>query len=328
MHRLQNTGRSARAPNGLSTGFIQATNPPSAAWRVGRFAPTPSGDLHIGSLVAAVASAADIKHREGAHRVRIDDIDPPREVPGSTDRILHALVHFALPMDGPVIRQSEHLALYQEALDELIKNQQVFACTCSRKSLQDGQLCVASCHTKLLSVHEPVNEQLKALRGEASVRLNTASLSGSLVIKDEIQPNQYIDDVTKIGTPVIWRKDGYVSYLLATAVDDSNGITDVVRGADLWAETPAQQLVMDLLNRSVPQWAHVPCAVDEQNHKLGKQTRAASVHEADPLVLVQKVWQFLGQAPQVCGSLEEFWHNAAITWDREAVPQVLTQRIE
>jgi len=301
--------------------------------RVGRFAPTPSGDLHIGSLVAAVASAADAKHHLGLHRIRIDDIDPPRVKAGSAERIVSALDHFMVPRDADVLQQSEHLSDYQQALRELIDLGVVFACNCSRKTLKDGVICTAMCRRHVLPSTPNVTQLLHRIHHRSALRLNlnhsavNTLLRTHDVVTDRIQREQHINRAKLHSTPVLWRKDGYVSYLLATAVDDSNGITDVVRGADLWPETLMQQTLMRLLQRPLPQWAHVPCAVDSNDHKLGKQTRSPSIHQENPLPLLQKVWQFLGQTPFECGNLEQFWTGAADHWCISAVPQRTQQRI-
>lgn len=330
MHRLQNAGRSSGAPNRLNVSAAKTPTALPAIKRVGRFAPTPSGDLHIGSLVAAVASAADIKRHGGDHRIRIDDIDPPRLVEGSIDRICQVLPQFGIPIDGEIFRQSDSITRYQQALVELVERDAVFACTCSRKVLKANNVCAADCRNTRLTTNRPIDEQLQQFLGRAAVRLDTDSLTDldGLAVHDEIQSLQSIDDITTLGTPVVWRKDGYVSYMLATAIDDSDDITDVVRGADLWPESAHQQLIMECLKRRVPRWMHVPCAVDHQNNKLGKQTRAPSIHNADPLTLLQKVWRFLGQPTPVCGSLEDFWAHAAATWSLESVPRASAQRID
>jgi len=176
----------------------------------------------------------------------------------------------------------------------------------------------------------PIDQQLKSLRGLASVRwdLQASNINASIDVLDSIQAPITVNPETDLGTPVLWRKDGYVSYLLATSVDDSDGITDVVRGADLWPETPAQHLLMQQLERVPPRWTHVPIAIDDEGLKLGKQTRARSIHEDDPLPLLQKVWRFLGQSPMVCGSLDDFWEKAADQWSLSAVPKVAAQRID
>ena len=297
---------------------------------MGRFAPTPSGDLHFGSLVAAFASAIDCKSLGGQHRIRIDDIDPPRVVDGSADRITQALNDFRVPIDGPICFQSGSIGRYQQALYHLIERDAVFICTCSRKSLGPNSTCVAQCRKNRLTTSTPVHEQLKRLVGYASVRLDSNSLTrlNGFVVYDCIQAPVCVENVVCVGTPVLWRKDGYVSYLLATAIDDSDNITDVVRGADLWQETASQQLLMECLNRPIPRWVHVPCAVDNNQQKLGKQTQAPSINGAEPLILLQKVWRFLGQPPLVCGSLEDFWMNAATAWSLDSVPRELAQQID
>jgi len=169
---------------------------------VGRFAPTPSGDLHIGSLVAAISSAVDIKSNGGQHRVRIDDIDPPRVVKGSADRIIHTLTNFGVPIDGQIIRQSESTARYQQALYELIERDAVFVCSCSRKSLNANNACMALCDKNRLTTEAPIGDQLQQLLGHSSVRLDTKSLLklNGLTIVDEIQPLLCVEDVTTLGT--------------------------------------------------------------------------------------------------------------------------------
>lgn len=176
-----------------------------------------------------------------------------------------------------------------------------------------------------------IQEQLTRYHGKAAIRLDTANAAAQrlapLQVIDRIQADQCITRLDQLGTPVLWRKDGYVSYLLATSIDDSDEITDVVRGADLWEGTPTQQLIMELLGRPVPSWAHVPCAVDEHHQKLGKQTRAPSIHEAAALPLLQKAWAFLGQTPIWCVTLEQFWTEAAAAWEIDKVPKMHSLRV-
>lgn len=299
----------------------------TAPYCSGRFAPTPSGDLHIGSLVAAVASAAHLRSLKGTHRLRIDDIDPPRIVAGSELRILQAVSDFGIPVDAPVVNQSDRYGHYQDALMNLITVDRVFACYCSRRDLSEGVACVSNCQRHRLDNEKPITAWLSELQGKAAIRLDTSDLSG-FTVDDAIQNPVTVDDASTLGHPVIWRKDGLVSYLLATSVDDSDGISHVVRGADLWPGTAAQQTVTQLLQRPLAQWLHVPCAVDEHGQKLGKQTRAPSIHSADPLTLLQQVWRFLGQHSFACGSLEEFWDLCPEHWCLTAVPTTTTQRID
>lgn len=246
---------------------------------------------------------------------------------GSELRILQAVSDFGIPVDAPVINQSDRYGHYQDALMNLITVDRVFICYCSRRDLSEGIACVANCQRYRLDNEKPVNAWLTELQGKAAIRLDTSGLSG-FTVDDAIQDLAIVDDVSTLGHPVIWRKDGLVSYLLATSVDDSDGISHVVRGADLWPGTAAQQTVTQLLQRPVAQWLHVPCAVDEHGQKLGKQTRAPSIHSADPLTLLQQVWRFLGQHPFACGSLEEFWDLCPDHWCLTAVPTTTTQRID
>jgi len=285
----------------------------------------------MGSLIAATASCADALHRGGAHRIRIDDIDPPRIVDGSAARIMSALKLFDVSVSGEPIYQSQRLSAYQDALQILAKLDVVFVCTCSRQTLYQGHICQHDCFRHRLIPDAPIQEQLNIHKGRAAIRLDTSNATvqqqAPLNIFDRIQSQQSIDTVSELGTPVLWRKDGLVSYLLATSVDDSAGITDVVRGADLWQGTGTQQLLMELLGRPVPSWAHVPVAMDEQHQKLGKQTQAPSIHDAPALPLLQKAWQFLGQTPISCVTLEEFWTEAENSWAIHSVPKEHSLRI-
>jgi len=218
LHRLQNLGRSARASNRLSSAHAPDKPTPTTSVCVGRFAPSPSGDLHLGSLVAAVASAADAKHQQGQHRVRIDDIDPPREVAGAADRIVAALHRFKVPIDAVPMQQSERINHYQQALRDLIELGHVFACACSRKALHQGQTCSHSCRQQPLANTAPIEQLLQATHHKAALRLDLSHtrLPASIAIVDRIQTAQTIYPAEVTATPVLWRKDGYVSYLLAT----------------------------------------------------------------------------------------------------------------
>ncbi len=327
---MQNSRRSARAPNSLSELSSKGSSSGSKA-SLGRFAPTPSGDMHFGSLVAATASCADALNRGGEHWVRIDDIDPPRIVQGSAERIVHALERFGVTISGDIVFQSTRQNAYQDALQQLAELDVLFACACSRQSLFQGHSCQAGCKKNRIPPNVPLRQQLEQLKNHAAIRLDTThprvKQCAPLSVTDRIQPVQNFPDLAVLGTPVLWRKDGLVSYLLATSIDDSNGVTDVVRGADLLAGSSAQQLIMELLMRPVPSWAHFPCAVDEHQQKLGKQTSAASIHDAPPLPLLQKAWQFLGQTPIACVTLTEFWNEAADSWAISNVPKEQTLKI-
>ena len=254
---------------------------PSAGYR-GRFAPSPTGDLHAGSLLAAFGSWLLARAAGGEWKVRIEDLDPPREIAGAADRQLAALAAFGLHPDGPVVRQSERGLLYRQALDRLLAEGAAFACHCSRADLlASGGIhrhCVARRH-----------------RPHPAIRLRVAD--GSRVgFIDGIRGPQSQDIATAVGDFVLKRADGCWAYQLAVVVDDAaQGITDVVRGADLLDSTPRQILLQRALGLPTPRYAHLPLVTDSHGNKLSKSDAARPVDPADPLPALGRAWQALGQ---------------------------------
>ncbi len=235
----------------------------------GRFAPSPTGALHFGSLLAAVGSYLDAKHNNGEWLVRVEDIDPPREVPGSADDILRALEAFGLQWDGPVIYQGQRNDLYQDALDQLERNGHLFGCACTRSEIRaqpdSPGIYPGTCRDGL-----PAGRAARALR----VRVGDASIS----VYDKLQGRLQQDLATEVGDFIVRRADGLVAYQLAVVVDDAaQGITDVVRGADLWSSTPRQCYLQQLLDLARPRYLHLPVAVNAASEKLAKQTLARAV---------------------------------------------------
>ena len=256
---------------------------PLAPYR-GRFAPSPTGDLHFGSLLAAFGSWLLARHAHGTWLVRIEDVDPPREVAGASQRQLDALDAFGLRSDEPVVRQSQRGALYQAALSRLLEAGHAFECHCSRGDLaaRGGihRACVA-----------------KSRRPDPAIRLRVPD--GTVVeYEDELQGAQRQDLAKDVGDFVLRRTEGYWAYQLAVVVDDAaQGITDVVRGADLLDSTPRQIYLQRVLGLPSPRHAHLPLVVDEAGRKLSKSDAALPVRSDTPLPALRAAWRALGQHP-------------------------------
>lgn len=250
----------------------------------GRFAPSPTGDLHFGSLLAAFGSWLLARAADGEWLVRMEDLDPPREVAGAAERQLAALAAFGLHADGPVLRQSERGEFYRAALDGLIANGQAFHCHCSRSDLA----AIGGIHRQCVA-----NRQ----RPTPAVRLRVAD--GTHVhFNDAVQGRQAQDVATAAGDFVLRRADGHWAYQLAVVVDDAaQGITDIVRGADLLDSTPRQILLQRALGLPTPCYAHLPLVLDHDGRKLSKSDAARPVDPANPLPALRAAWQALGQSP-------------------------------
>ena len=250
----------------------------------GRFAPSPTGPLHLGSLLAATASYLDARHRGERWLLRIDDLDLPRNVPGAEDAILKSLEAHGLNWDGPVIRQSDRLDRYTAALEELKRLGHTFNCTCTRKRLKGLGPYPGFCR----DARHPAEDA--AVR----VRVNTTPIS---FVDGVVGPVTEVLSES-VGDFIIRRRDGLVAYQLATAVDDGEpDITRVIRGGDLLDNTARQIYLMQLLNLNPPFYAHVPMVVHADGQKLSKQTHAAPLDDAQPAVNLQKILPMLGLTP-------------------------------
>ena len=249
----------------------------------GRFAPSPTGPLHFGSLVAALGSWMMARHLGGDWLVRIEDIDPPREVPGAADRQLATLHAFGLVPDGPVLRQSQRGGHYAAALARLLASGDAFECRCSRSDLE----AVAGIH-RACAPSDPGRTP--------AVRLRVPD--GVLSFTDLIQGPQSQDLGRAVGDVVLRRADGLWAYQLAVVVDDAaQGITHVVRGADLLDSTPRQIFLQRRLGLPTPGYAHLPLVLDASGQKLGKSLQSLPVDGADPWPALRAAWAFLGQPP-------------------------------
>ena len=266
----------------------------------GRFAPSPTGPLHMGSLIAALASWLDARAAGGRWLVRIEDLDLPRSVPGAADEILRALERLGLGWEGEVIFQSRQSALYRRALERL--RRQTYWCSCTRREIADSSLGLATDGAPIY----PGTCRAGAAREGRTLRVLTTS--EEIRCQDRLQGmlSQVLERDT--GDFVLYRADGLYAYQLAVVVDDAEqGVTDVVRGADLLDSTPRQIYLQRLLGLPTPRYLHVPVTVNAAGEKLSKQTGAAPI---DPsMATLRTALRFLGQAE--AESLDEAVRN----WD-------------
>jgi glutamyl-Q tRNA(Asp) synthetase len=276
----------------------------------GRFAPSPTGALHFGSLVAAVASWLDARAAGGRWSVRIEDVDAPRTVPGAAESILATLTACGLAWDGAVAWQSRRTARYAAALERLDAAGLVYGCRCSRREIADsalpgieGAVYPGTCRDLALAPQAP-----------CAARFRVAP--GMVEFDDRVQGRVAQDVARDVGDFVLLRRDGLHAYQLAVVVDDAEeGITDVVRGADLLASTPRQILLQRALGYPTPRYLHFPVATDAHGEKLSKQNRAPALEGAAAADAIADVLAFLGQPARPGIVRTEMLAEAARRWE-------------
>ncbi|MDH5611620.1 MAG: tRNA glutamyl-Q(34) synthetase GluQRS [Gammaproteobacteria bacterium] len=283
----------------------------------GRFAPSPTGELHFGTLLAAVGSYLQARSHQGEWLMRIEDVDTTRCVPGAADALLRALDGFGFEWQGEVVYQSQRTELYESALDNLSKKNLIYPCTCSRKQLANEDnlsLPVYAGHCR--HHHLPLAEE-HALR----VRVEDRTIS----FEDQIMGQNRQQLASECGDFVIKRKDGLFAYQLAVVVDDAQqGVTEVVRGVDLLNSTPRQIYLQQQLGYVQPNYLHLPLLIDLQGHKLGKSTGAAALNLSQPVLHLHSVLVLLGQQPPAeltRDSLSQLWLWAIEHWNIENIPK-------
>ena len=281
---------------------------------VGRFAPSPTGPLHFGSLLAAVGSFLDARARGGQWLVRVEDLDTPRSMPGATDAILDELDRLGLHWDGEVTRQSERGDAYRAALSRLRAEAWTFPCGCSRRSIPSS-VYPGTCRSGIPSGRSPRSVRMRVTKDPVGL---TDVVQGKF--------SQRLD--REVGDFVVHRADGIIAYHLAVSIDDAaQGITHVVRGADLLDSTPRQIHILRALSLPVPSYAHLPVAVHRSGRKLSKQTGAPSTERLRAAPLLAKVLDMLGQSPPIElreAKLDELWSWARSSWRLHRVPARLT----
>ncbi len=283
----------------------------------GRFAPSPTGPLHFGSLIAAVGSYLEAKTRGGEWLLRMEDLDTPRTQPGAADAILRALEACGMGWDGSILYQSRRSETYRAALARLETLGLVYSCGCSRKEIADSGLAAdgaliypGTCRNGLAP-----GKAARAMR----IRVGDSMLEFEDALQGPIRQNL----ATEAGDFVLLRADGLYAYQLAVVVDDAEqGITDIVRGADLLASAPRQIFLQRQLGLPSPRYLHLPLAVNAAGEKLSKQTLAPPLDGRDPLPALLQVLEFLGQTPPQQlrqASLPEFWDWARSNWKAERI---------
>jgi glutamyl-Q tRNA(Asp) synthetase len=282
---------------------------------VGRFAPSPTGDLHLGSLYTAAASFLDARANSGSWLVRVEDLDGPRVVPGSADGILRTLSRFGFEWDGGVVRQSDRGDLYEAALDILCAHGLSFQCSCSRLQLTEDERYPGHCRKGPLKPGTPCATR---------VRVDQAVIQ----FTDRIQGTFRQDVAAAVGDMLVRRRDQLFAYVLAVVVDDAaQGVTHVVRGADLLDNTPRQIHLQRLLGLKTPDYAHVPLLMEPDGKKLAKSSRSVQLDSSMPLPLIVKIFDLLNLSPPpelALATIPEAWGWAIGRWNIDRPPKRLT----
>lgn len=287
----------------------------------GRFAPSPTGPLHFGSLVAAVGSYLDARTQGGEWLVRMEDVDTPRNVPGAAESILKTLEAFGFEWDGPVLFQSRRFEAYAEALEQLKRAGLAYGCACSRKEIADsatrpavdgGLAYPGTCRAGL-----PAGREARAWRLRVS--------DDEIAFADRVQGRVAQHLERDVGDFVLRRADGLFAYQLAVAVDDGfQAISNIVRGADLLASTPRQIWLQRCLGFSTPTYAHLPVAANAAGEKLSKQTLARPLLSEIAAAELVRALDFLGQAVPAelaRATVADVWAWARECWSFEAIPR-------
>jgi len=288
---------------------------------IGRFAPSPTGPLHFGSLVAAVASWLDARAAGGEWHLRVEDVDEPRTVPGAEDDILRTLEALGLAWDGPVVRQRERTARYAEALAALRDAGLAYRCRCSRREIADsgvhgidGMVYPGTCRRAGIPEGAPAATRFLVPRE-------------AIAFDDRVQGrlSQRLD--AEVGDFVVHRRDGLFAYQLAVVVDDADlGVTDVVRGADLLDSTPRQIALQRALGFATPRYLHFPVAT-RGGEKLSKQTLAPAVDSTAGSRALRSALAFLGQAVPPPARPPEILAAALRGWDPARIPPCRTREV-
>lgn len=278
---------------------------------IGRFAPSPTGPLHFGSLVTATASYLDAKANQGHWIIRMEDIDEHREVPGAATDILQTLESFGFEWQGEVVYQGQRQAIYADTLQYLLSEKSAYPCSCSRKQIQlsarqglEGAIYPGTCR--------------QGITGEKARSWRLQVNDSPILFDDFIQGQQQQILSDAVGDFVLKRADGFFAYQLAVVVDDAlQDITHIVRGADLLDSTPRQIFLQQQLGFSTPAYAHIPVATYANGDKLSKQNRAQPVKYADTAAVLMRVLQFLGLHPPsefASAALADIWQWAELNW--------------
>lgn len=293
----------------------------SSTGYIGRFAPSPTGPLHFGSLLCAAASFLQARSQAGKWQLRIEDLDTPREQPGASSEILQCLEDYGLTWDGPVVYQSKRQKHYQQALDTLAKIGKTYPCACSRKMLyRDPQYAANPIY--------PGTCRDGIAKGKTALTIRLRTEDPLIEFNDAIFGAFTQSISQQVGDFILRRGDGLIAYQLAVVVDDAAAnITEVVRGADLLDNTPRQIYLQQLLGYCSPNYLHVPIITNQLGQKLSKQSHAPGIESTAVISTLCQVLRLLGQQPPenlVDGRIDELWEWAVANWRLEAVPKLAT----
>ncbi|WP_312961737.1 tRNA glutamyl-Q(34) synthetase GluQRS [Stutzerimonas nitrititolerans] len=282
---------------------------------IGRFAPTPSGHLHFGSLIAALASYLDARAVGGRWLLRMEDLDPPREMPGAQAAIVESLQRFGFEWDGEMQRQSDRHDAYEEVIERLLRAGLAYPCVCSRKQLEAHP-----------GAYPGFCRDANQLTEDAAIRLRVPNLEYGFTDRVQGDYRQHLG--RDVGDFVIRRRDGLFAYQLAVVLDDAwQGVTDVVRGADLLDSTPRQLYLQELLGLPQPRYLHVPLIIQPDGHKLGKRYRSPPLQPAEATPLLLRALRALGQptATELSDALPgEVLAWAIPRWNADRIPRTRT----
>lgn len=258
---------------------------------VGRFAPSPTGDLHFGSLITAVASYLRARSQNGKWLLRIEDVDEKRNQKGSITSILRTLETHGFEWDDEILYQSKRSDIYRYYLNHISEKKLIYKCFCTRKKLTDG---FKNPKTLEYVYSRSCLSQKNEINSSFSFRINALN-TFNLNFKDEIQGNIWQNIEEEVGDFILWRNENFAAYQLAVVVDDElQGITEVFRGCDLLLQTSRQIYLQKVLNFNTPMYLHIPIALNSENQKLSKQTKATALDNLNPKENICKVLQFLG----------------------------------
>ena len=274
---------------------------------VGRFAPSPTGPLHFGSLITAVASYCDAKANQGTWLVRVEDTDIPRIYPGSEEHILRAMDAFQLEPDAEIIFQKDRLDIYEDVIQQLRQQGLVYACQCTRKMLGSNHIYQDTCRDLGLAFEHQ------------AIRLKVEDVE--ICFEDRLQGRHCSELKKDLGDFVLKRRDGIINYQLAVVVDDYlQGMTHVVRGADLLDNTERQIYLGQLLGYSQLSYMHLPLAMNDQGQKLSKQNLAQALDLSQAPQLLKQALQALHQAEVDLDTPERMLQQAIAQWDIDRIP--------
>jgi len=284
----------------------------------GRFAPSPTGPLHFGSLLAAASSYAQARHQQGQWLVRIEDVDLPRCDTSSTTQILKALETYGMHWDEDIIYQSQRNSFYQDALDKLAAQGDTYDCACTRKEINESAES-----TVTMGIY-PGTCRNGLAKGKTARSIRMRTDDNEIVFVDKVQAPLSQHLLKDVGDFIIKRADNLFAYQLAVVVDDeAQAITEIVRGSDMLDSTPRQLFLQQRLGYSTPDYIHIPLAVNNKGQKLSKQNMAPAINLVDPRPTLINALEFLNQQPPADlrdTSIDDIWQWVADNWSVKNIP--------